>query len=96
MNKISKFALATSAAALFSSGVALPVFAGDEAEADSVICAGANACKGQGSCKTAENACSGKNVCKGHGWVRTVSAEECSEKGGSVLDSISEVRSATK
>ena len=90
MNKISKFALATSAAALFSSGVALPVFAGDEAEDDTVICAAANACKGQGSCKTAKNACNGKNVCKGQGWIRTMSEEECTEKGGSVLDSVAE------
>jgi hypothetical protein len=96
MNKIAKLALASSAAALFSSAVVTPVYAGDEGADASVICAGANACKGQGTCKTATNACSGKNACKGQGWIRTLSSEECAEKGGTVLDSISEVRSATK
>jgi hypothetical protein len=96
MNKIAKLALASSAAALFSSAVVTPVYAGDEGADASVICAGANACKGLGTCKTATNACSGKNACKGQGWIRTLSSEECAEKGGTVLDSISEVRSATK
>ena len=48
-----------------------------------VHCEGANACKGQSSCKSDRNACSGKNDCKGKGWIAT-SAEECKEKGGEV------------
>jgi len=30
-------------------------------------CAGKNACKGQGGCKTATHACKGQNACKGQG-----------------------------
>jgi len=30
-------------------------------------CAGKNACKGQGGCKTATHACKGQNECKGQG-----------------------------
>lgn len=30
-------------------------------------CAGKNACKGQGGCKTASHACKGHNECKGQG-----------------------------
>jgi hypothetical protein len=32
-------------------------------------CMGANACKGQSACKTANNACQGQNACKGHGYI---------------------------
>lgn len=30
-------------------------------------CAGMNACKGQGGCKTAQHDCKGQNECKGQG-----------------------------
>ena len=30
-------------------------------------CAGKNACKGQGGCKTAKHACKGQNECRGQG-----------------------------
>lgn len=30
-------------------------------------CAGKNACKGQGGCKTSAHACKGQNDCKGQG-----------------------------
>jgi hypothetical protein len=30
-------------------------------------CAGKNACKGQGGCKSGDNGCAGKNSCKGKG-----------------------------
>lgn len=30
-------------------------------------CAGKNACKGQGGCKTATHSCKGQNECKGQG-----------------------------
>jgi hypothetical protein len=49
-----------------------------------VHCMGANACKGQASCKTDKNACKGQNGCKGQGWVETASADECTTKGGTV------------
>jgi len=75
--------LATAAAALFISGAALTA-APTAAQADEVKCMGINACKGQGSCKTAQNDCKGMNSCKGHGWLPTASADECESKGGTV------------
>ena len=84
VKNMSKFAMATAAAALFSSAMIPSAFAGEEA-AGSVKCMGINACKGESKCKTAESACSGQNSCKGKGWVLTASAEECTTKGGSVV-----------
>ena len=34
-------------------------------------CAGKNACKGQGGCKTATHACKGQNACKGQGGCKS-------------------------
>lgn len=80
--KISKLALATSAAALFST-VAAPVVADDTKPKTATIkCQGANSCKGQSKCATAENACAGQNSCKGHGWIFTKTEAECTNKGG--------------
>lgn len=52
-----------------------------------VKCEGVNECKGTSECKGSDgnSACQGLNECKGQGWV-TVPAEECSQKGGKVLD----------
>ena len=83
MNSITKLSLATAAAAFFSVASVPGAFA-EEGEG-SVKCGGINACKGQSACKTAESACSGQNSCKGTGWVKAASAEECEEKGGTVL-----------
>ena len=85
MNTIAKLALATSAAAMFSGAVITPAYAGDGNGAASVKCQGINSCKGTSKCKTAESACAGHNACKGHGWLPVGSAEECTEKGGTVL-----------
>src|SRR5207245_5020894 len=52
---------------------------------DMVNCAGVNACKGQGTCATAENSCAGKNGCKGKGVVEMSSAD-CAKKGGKVTE----------
>jgi hypothetical protein len=75
--------IAATAAAMALSGVAFADTASATAD-DSVHCYGINSCKGQGSCKTAENACKGQNVCKGHGFLPTKAAE-CSAKGGKAL-----------
>jgi hypothetical protein len=48
-----------------------------------VDCAGVNACKGQGTCKTEKHGCSGQNACKGQG-VLAMTEEECKAKGGTV------------
>jgi hypothetical protein len=42
---------------------------------------GANACKGQGACKTASNACKGQNACKGKGFMEMTKAECDAAKG---------------
>lgn len=59
--------------------------AGGEKTASAVHCAGINACKGQGSCKSAKNACKGQNSCKGEGMLNTANAEDCTSQGGSVM-----------
>ena len=79
---------------LFVASAALALLAGaptatasshEEAE---VKCAGANSCAGKGECAAADGShdCGGKNSCEGKGWVHTKTAEECTEKGGSVVD----------
>jgi hypothetical protein len=85
MNKIAKLALATSAAALFSTAVIGPVSAADTGDSATVKCMGINSCKGTSKCKTASNACAGQNSCKGHGWLPAPSADECTAKGGTVI-----------
>jgi hypothetical protein len=47
-------------------------------------CIGGNSCKGQSACMSATNSCKGQNSCKGRGFVMTVSASECTEKGGHI------------
>ena len=49
-----------------------------------VQCFGINACKGQGSCKGANNACKGQNSCKGKGFVMKSSAADCTNAGGTI------------
>ncbi|MFO1257976.1 MAG: hypothetical protein U1E78_06155 [Gammaproteobacteria bacterium] len=76
--------LALAAASLFASSV---VVAGEPAGTEAKVpCMGINACKGTSECKTAANACKGQNECKGKGWVNTTSAEECTSKGGTVVN----------
>ena len=55
------------------------------AHAETVKCAGINACKGQSSCASTKNSCKGQNACKGQGWTETSNASECTSKGGKVL-----------
>jgi hypothetical protein len=74
--------IAASVAGLFSAGTASLAVASDK-DGDHVMCAGINACKGHGACKSAANACAGKNGCKGKGMTKT-SKKECAEKGGTV------------
>jgi hypothetical protein len=74
--------LAATAAALF---VAMPTVVGaaDAAEpAESTgHCVGANSCKGQSACATANSSCKGQNSCKGSGFTVTTKAE-CDTAGG--------------
>ena len=57
-------------------------------ESGGVKCIGINSCAGKGECGAPDGShdCSGKNSCKGKGWVNVDSAEECAEKGGTVLE----------
>ena len=80
--RVNKGILIASAAASLIMAGALTARA-DEGKkgGDMVNCAGVNACKGQGSCATAENSCAGKNGCKGKGVVE-MSAADCAKRGG--------------
>jgi hypothetical protein len=64
------------------------VASADHHEGGTVKCQGINSCGGKGECGAADGShdCSGKNSCKGKGWVSTGSAEECTEKGGTVVE----------
>ena len=73
--------IAAMAAGLFTVGAPLLAHAGDAAK---VQCAGANACKGKGSCHSASNACAGKNGCKGKGWTE-MSEKDCKAAKGTVV-----------
>ncbi|HVN91148.1 MAG TPA: hypothetical protein VMT61_15150 [Candidatus Binataceae bacterium] len=56
----------------------------DETAPAKIKCVGGNSCKGQSACATTKNSCKGQNSCKGKGWITTSSAEECTQKGGTV------------
>ena len=77
--------LATAVAVAFSSISASAADApSPSAEPAQIKCLGANACKGQSSCKTATNDCQGQNSCKGKGYIITTDAKSCEAKGGRV------------
>ena len=76
---ITKSRLATAALAGLLAGTAFGVAgcasskAGMESTSSTAKhdCAGKNACKGQGGCKTATHACKGQNECKGQGGCKS-------------------------
>jgi hypothetical protein len=78
--KLTGAVLAAAVGLLF---VAQPLLADDNTAAQ-VKCVGGNSCKGLSSCKSASSSCKGQNSCKGKGWVMTSSADECTQKGGTV------------
>jgi len=77
--KFTTIAMATAAAALFSTAPLTAVQAASDAK---VHCFGVNKCKGHNDCKTASNACKGHGSCKGQGFV-AMSKKDCDAKGGS-------------
>ena len=79
IKKLAGATLATTAAMLFAFAPVSIV----HAEEGQVGCLGINGCKGQGACKTADNACAGQNACKGHGLTKTTAAD-CEAQGGTV------------
>lgn len=74
MNRKS-FALAAAAAAIFATGGATNALADHHEGEAKIKCEGANACKGESACATADNACHGKNSCKGKGFLKLTKAE---------------------
>jgi hypothetical protein len=83
MNKGTKGAiLASAVAAMFIATAAMAQDSSSSAGSASVKCVGANACKGQSACKSADNSCKGQNACKGKGFVVMPSADACTKEGG--------------
>jgi hypothetical protein len=73
IQKLTGFAIAAAAAAVFSTVTVGSAFAAAEAK---VQCAGVNACKGQNDCAGAKNACKGQGSCKGTGF-KEMSKADC-------------------
>ena len=69
---VSGAAIAAAAALLFSI-VSISTAVADEAK---VHCTGVNSCKGQSSCKGADNSCKGQNSCKGKGF-KEMTQKDC-------------------
>jgi hypothetical protein len=77
--------IATAVAGLFATTVAPAIVRAQTQQPPVLVrCQGANACKGQSGCKSANNSCAGKNGCKGQGFVR-MTEQECRDQGGTVL-----------
>jgi hypothetical protein len=83
--KLRGILVASAALALLASA---PVVFSAEGEGGKVKCQGINSCAGKGACGAADGShdCGGKNSCKGKGWIHVESAEECTAKGGTVLE----------
>lgn len=75
MNKIANQWIVTAAIAGVLSGAVVSTSVLASEEAPKGHCMGANACKGQGGCKTAANECKGQNCCKGTGFLEKTKAE---------------------
>ena len=80
-DRLTGFALAATAAALFATAPLTTMAGGHEAGEAQGKCVGGNACKGQSACATASTGCQGQNACKGQGFTKTTKAE-CEEAGG--------------
>lgn len=67
---------------------ASPAAAESDSDGGQVKCAGINSCAGKGECAAADGShdCGGKNSCKGKGWVSVDSADECTAKGGTLVE----------
>jgi hypothetical protein len=89
-NRMKGTILASAVATLFLATAALAqepaagASSGSQMQGSTVKCVGANACKGQSACKSAQNDCKGENACKGKGFISTSSKDECTQKGGHV------------
>ena len=85
------FQLASAAAALAFSAMAIaadaPAGSSGKAVAagDKVHCYGINSCKGTADCKTTNHACKGQGSCKGQGF-KGIAAAQCLKDGGTIGD----------
>lgn len=79
-------AIAAAAAGLLFAGTPATYAADAMKTAAGIKCSAINSCKGNTSCKSATNECKGKNSCKGKGWINTATKEECTSKGGKVVE----------
>lgn len=86
MKHIGKSGAALAAAALTMALSGAFTVAPAAAETAEVKCSGINSCKGHSECATANSSCKGQNACKGQGWMKTATAEECTSKGGKVVE----------
>lgn len=75
--------IAVAAATFILAGALAPV--AHAAEGAKGHCVGANACKGQGACKSAANDCKGQNACKGKGFL-AMTKEECDKIKGAKFE----------
>jgi uncharacterized membrane protein len=78
--------IAATVAGLFLAGSALAADEGKSEPNAGIKCSGINACKGHGACAGAGHDCAGKNACKGQGWEKVASPDECTDKGGKVVE----------
>lgn len=92
MKPIKGAALASMVAALFATGCGGTTNNTNDAGSTSqtVKCAGVNSCAGQGACAGTlgdggMHDCAGKNECAGQGWIEVASSQECTTKGGTVV-----------
>jgi uncharacterized membrane protein len=83
--KLIGLTIATAAALSFATAPAHAASA--QGASGDVKCFGANACKGQSSCKTAKSSCKGMNACKGQGITMTSSEKACTDAGGKTTES---------
>ena len=84
-NKQKTFGLTIAAAAAIAFATA-PVMSNVAYAAAKAPCYGVNSCKGQSTCKTANNDCKGHNACKGQGMVMKT-ASQCKKMGGNLKES---------
>jgi uncharacterized membrane protein len=77
--------IATAAAALILAGAVPAATQADHGDEAKGRCFGANACKGQGACSSANNSCMGVNACKGQGFLE-MTKEDCDKIQGATFE----------
>lgn len=76
--------IAAAAASLLATASFAVSGGGTKATQESVMCVGANTCRGMSECKMTTHSCKGMNSCKGKGWIKMANAYECQQRGGVV------------